>query len=355
MAKQTERPKEVSMSHTKKEMLVAYNELLKKLQEQEKKSLDGEEKIEQKKIEDALKVADSLSTEGVVKEIGVLKAEIGTLLSQLSDQLEGEVNQYKSIQKAIEAKASELKEIYEIERSAATLAALIEAQQEKRVSFEGETAAKREELRHDIEATRSAWEEEEELHEAQTKERDAAETKRRQREQEEFEYQFEREKRLAHDQFEDEKRKTGSELQARKEEVEKELTQREEVIAAREQELEELRRRVESFPEEMETAVQKAVKETTERLRLEAGNRKELLTREFEGERNVLTTRIESLEKTIHEQSQQIAKLSQAQDNAYHQVQDIAVRAVEGASNYKSLATFQQLSAEQQKKASQEK
>lgn len=355
MAKQTERPKEVTMSHTKKEMLAAYNELLEKLQEQEEKSLDGEEKIEQKNIEQALKVADALSTEGVVKEIGVLKAEIGTLLSQLSDELEGKVNKYNSIQKAIEAKENELKEIYEIERSVATLAALIEAQQEKQVSFEGEMAAKREELGREIERTRSVWKKEEELHDAYTKERDAAETKRRQREKEEFEYQFQREKKLAHDQFKDEKRTVNSELQARKEEVEKELTQREEVIAAREQGLEELRKRVESFPKEMETAVQKAVKKTTETLRLEAGNREELLKRESEGERNVLTTRIESLEKTIQEQNQQIAKLSQAQDNAYHQVQDIAVRAVEGASNYKSLATFQQFSAEQQKKASQEK
>jgi hypothetical protein len=105
----------------------------------------------------------------------------------------------------------------------------------------------------------------------------------------------------------------------------------------------------------MEAVVNKAIKETTERLQLEAKNREELQKKEFIGERNVLTTRIESLEKTVKEQNEQISKLSQQQEKAYQQVQEIAVKTIEGSSTIKSFANLQQWISEQVRKPSQEK
>jgi hypothetical protein len=93
----------------------------------------------------------------------------------------------------------------------------------------------------------------------------------------------------------------------------------------------------------------------TERLKGEAGSREELLRKEFDGERNVLNTRIESSEKTVKEQGEHIAKLSLQMEKAYQKVQDIAVKAIEGSSNAKSLANLQQLLNEQIRKQPQEK
>ena len=64
-----------------------------------------------------------------------------------------------------------------------------------------------------------------------------------------------------------------------------------------------MQKKVAAFSDELKEAVNKAVEETTERIMLEAKNKEELMRREFEGERNVLKTRIESLEKTVKEQS----------------------------------------------------
>ena len=105
----------------------------------------------------------------------------------------------------------------------------------------------------------------------------------------------------------------------------------------------------------MEAAIAKAVKEATEKLNLEAKNREELQKREFLGERNVLTTRIESLEKIAKDQSEQVARLTEQLEKAYQQVQEIAVKTIEGSSNSKSLANLQQWMAEQVRKSSQEK
>ncbi len=92
------------------------------------------------------------------------------------------------------------------------------------------------------------------------------------------------------------------------------------------------------FPREMEAAIKGAVKEATARVQLEGKNREELLRKEFDGGRNVLKTRIESLEQLAKEQSEQIGRLCQQLEKAYGQVQDIAVRTVEGSSHSKSLS-----------------
>jgi hypothetical protein len=348
-------PKALSMSNTKKEMLEAYSMLLKKLKEKRESELKPEKRIEEKEQREVVEVAETLSSEGVVKEIGNLKLEIGKNLTQLSDGLEEEVNKFKKIQKAIEVKEEEIKELYEIERSAATLAALIEAQKQKREEFELEMSARREELNREIQITRDEWQKEKKQYEAEIKERDAAEAKKREREKEEYSYAFKREQQLSKDMFEDEKVKMEKEIQVKKEQMEKELSERERIIAEKEGELNELRKKIAYFPEETEVAVNKAVKETAERLTLEAKTREELMRKEFDGERNVLTTRIESLERTVKEQSGQVAHLSEQLEKAYQKVQDIAVRSVEGSSNLKSLSNLQQLLSEQTKKQLQEK
>jgi hypothetical protein len=348
-------PKKLSLSNTKQEMLEAYNVVLKQLEAQKEAELKPEKKIEERKSKEVIQVAESLSSEGVAKEISNLKIETSKTLAQISDRLEEEVNKFRAIQNAITLKQKELQELYEIEKSAVTLAALIESQNQKRQAFETEMAEKKEALSQEIEALRVEREKEKNDYEAEIKEWDIAEKKRRDREKEEYEYSFKREQKLAKDKFEDEKAKLEKEIQIKKEQMQSELKEREKVVAQKEEELNELRRKASAFPKELETAVGKAIKETTDRLNLEAKNREELVKKEFTGERNVLTTRIESLEKIVKEQSEQIAKFSQQLEKAYQQVQEIAVKTIEGSSTIKSFANLQQWVSEQTRKGPQEK
>ena len=348
-------PKRISKSNTKQEMLDAYNALLKQLEEKKDAELKPEKKIEEKKMKEVVEVADTLSSEGVVKGISNLKLEIGKMLTQISDRLEEEVNKFKGIQKAIEIKENEFKEIFEIEKTASTLATLIESQDLKRQEFESEMTARKEELNKEIQTIRAEWEKEKKDHETEFKERNSLEIKRREREKEEYQYSFQREQQIAKDKFEDEKVKLEKEIQFKKEQMEKDLDEREKAIVEKEEELSELRSRASVFPKEMETAINRAIKETTERIRQESINKEELLKKEFDGERNVLTTRIESLENTVKKQSEQIAHLSQQLEKASQKVQDIAVKAIEGSSNFKTLTSLQQLMTEQSRKQTQEK
>ncbi|MEN6319177.1 MAG: hypothetical protein ABFD82_10540 [Syntrophaceae bacterium] len=347
--------KKLSMSSTKQEMLEAYNFLLTKLQEKREGELKPEKKLEEKKTNEAVRVAESLTVEGLAKEISNLKLDIGKMLSLITDRMEGEVNKFVAIRNAIAAKEKELQELYEIDKAAMTLAALIETQHEKRKEFESEMAKKKEELMSEIESTRSEWEKDQAEHEAAVKDRDAVEKKRQTREKEEFEYAFKKEQQQVKDRFEYEKAKLENDIKTKKEQAENELRVREAVVAEKEEELNDLRKRASLYPKELETTVNRAMKETSDRLISEANAKEELQKKGFEGERNVLNTRIEALEKTVTEQADRIAKLSQQLEAAYQKVQDIAIKTVEGSSSSKSLASLQQLLSEQTRRQQPEK
>lgn len=351
MSDKKPQPKKISLSNTKQEMLDAYTEILKQLQERQEAEARPEEQIEEKATQRAMEVADALSTEGIVQGVSALKAETGKLLGQLSDRLEEEIAKYRQIKTAVDAKGKELREIFEIQKAASSLAALIEAQHRQRQAFDAEIAEKREEFQRELESTRAAWEKEQSAHEAEIQEQEAAELKRHGREKEEYGYTFQREQQLARDRLNDEKAKLEKEIQFKREQMERELAEQARAISQQEGELKELRQKVSAFPEQLEAAIAKAVKEAVQRAQAEAKSREELSQKEFAGERNVFQTRIESLERTTKEQSEQIAKLSQHLEKAYGQVQQIAVKALEGSSHF----TSQQWLAEQTRKPAQEK
>ncbi len=333
--------KKVSMTNTKQELLNAYNALLKSIEEKKETELRPEKKIQERKEMETVKSAERLSSEGVAQGIMQLKIEIGKMLTRISEQLEQEVGKFRNIQEAIKVKEDELQELYGIEKAASSLAALIEAQNEKRRGFEDEMAEQKEAFREEREKTRTRWEVEKKEHAASIKEMEQEEKKRREREKEEFTYAFKREQQLAKDKFEDEKARLEKEIQDNREQMEKDLKERERIVAENEKELEALRKQVAAFPKEMDTTVAKSVKEAVDSLTKEAKAKDELMQKEFDGQRNVFVTRIESLEKGVREQDEQIEKLSRQLENAYQKVQDIALKAIEGPSIPKTSPGFQ--------------
>lgn len=247
---------------------------------------------------------------GVLQKIGQLKQEMARTLADLGDKLAAEVDKCSQVQQAIDIKEKELAEVFEIDKAAGTLAALIEAQHAEKEEFEREMAVEKERLTGEIESIREQWKTEKAERDAQAKEQDAIEAKRRQRQQEEYKYAFEREQQLARDKFEDEKAKMlaqkaqiEKDMKALREQTERDLQEREKRIAEREKEFASLQTQVQEFPKRLDAAVAAAVKETTERIQREAKYQQDLLHKDFEGQKNVLTARIQSLEKTVKEQT----------------------------------------------------
>jgi hypothetical protein len=347
--------RKVSDKSTKQELFDAYQTLARQLEDKRAAELNPERQLQERKADEALKTAAALVPEGIDREIGSLKSEIGKLLAEVSEKLAAEGARFKGLQEAVGAKQRELQELYGIEKAATTLGALIEAHNQKRAEFEAEMAQERQDLKDEIDTARADWEKERKAHEAELRERDTAEKKARDREKEQFDYAFKRDQQALRDKLADEKVTLEKDLKLKKETVEKDLGQRERALAEQEAELASLRARAVAFPQELENAVTKAVKEATDRLKLESKNREDLFLKQFEGERNVLATRNEALEKALKELAEQNTRLNKQLDAAYLKLQEIAEKTIEGASQAKSLADLQKLLVEQGRRPAGEK
>jgi hypothetical protein len=328
----------ITAANTKKEMLEAYAELTEKLKVQARQELQPEKTKEELRKKEVLTVAGTLTSEKVVEKINILKVEIGNALTDITAKLEEETRRYGTIKEAIAAKEKELNEIFEIEKSAYSLAALLESQKQKKLEFEAEMAKRRETLEEEISLTKATGDREEKAYAEALKEQKQADEKARKREKEEYEYKFSRDKEQKLNALLDEINQLEKELSAKKEEFdqqvkskEKELKEREAVVADREKITDDLQAKVDGFPKELDNTVNKAVQEITERLTTDAAKNEELLVKGFEGEKNVLSARIKSMEQLVGEQKKHIETLSAQIEKAYGKVQDIAVKAVASA------------------------
>jgi len=327
---------EISMTNTKKEMLEAYEALKESLQNQARTELKPEKAQKAKEEEKIIRSAEkAVDKDDVTRRIYDLKDEIGRFLSDLSGKIEAEKERYAQVKQAIDIRNRELMEIYEIEKSAFSLAALLEAQKQKKLEFETEMTARRKDQEDIIESTKIRWEKEKQQSALSMKEQKDEAEKNWKRLKEEFDYSFNREKEIKKQGLVDELEKLTKQLQDKKEAFDKEtgmreaeLTRRETAVAEREKNIDALEQKVAGFPAELERQVTEAVAQTMERLKFEAEKNAEILAREFTGEKNVLKAKIESLDKLVASQQKQIDTLSRQIDTAYGKVQDIAVKAV---------------------------
>jgi hypothetical protein len=343
--------KKLSTTNTKQEMLDTYNDLLAQLETKRETETAPEQKVAEKAVKQVVSVADALTTDSIIRDISSLKAEVGKVLTTLSDRLEQEAGRYEAVKRAIIEKEKELSEIYEIQKAASSLSALIEAHNLKKDEFEADMADRKETLTREIDETRQEWQKEKAQRTAESKELEAVEAKKRSRDKEEFEYSLQRERQSARDAFEkekagfeEEKTRMEREIAQRREIADRELAEREQAIARQEQELADLRAQVVAFPKELETTVAREVKQAVERVKSDAETKLTLAAKESEGERNVYEARIFALESKVKEQSEQVARLTTQTEKAYTQVQDIAVKAVEGsaAKSQQTLAAARQ-------------
>lgn len=338
MALQPKTAKKLSTTNTKQEMLDTYNDLLAQLEEKRESEATPEQKIVDKATKQVVAVADALTADSILSNISGLKAEVGKVLTTLSDRLEQESGRYEAVKKAIIEKDKELAEIYEIQKAASSLAALIEAQNLKKEQFEADMAERKEALSSDIEETRQEWQKEKAQRILDIKEQDAVDAKKRTREKEEYDYNLQRERQLVKDSFEKEKAGLESEkeqlereIALRREQSDREFSEREQAILRQEEELAELRDKVAAFPKELDATVAREVKLAVDKVQAEAKFKLELLQKQFEGERNVLESKIASFESLAKDQAVRIANLGEQVEKSYIQVQAIAVKAVEGS------------------------
>ena len=281
---------------------------------------------------------EGVTVESAVQRISGLNREISKALAGFSEQLVEEVSRLVEVREAIELEKRDLARLHQMDVAATALDQLVQ-----------DHARRKQELEEEIAAQRTAWEEETRTVERERKEQEDGLKKQRQREIDEYEYKKALERKKAQDKYEEEMRLLEKKNQEKQEALEKSWQQREAALREREEELARLRQEVEQLPKRLEKETQRAAAEATRQTEARFEQQMLVLRKDAETEKRLAELRIKTLEDALAQQAAQMTALQKQFDEAKQQVQDIAIKAIEGASGAKTLAHINQIAMEQAK------
>jgi len=116
-----------------------------------------------------------------------------------------------------------------------------------------------------------------------------------------------------------------------------------------------LRAKSGAFQKDLEAAIAKAEQEGTGIAKRQAKIASDLQQKENDGKRRVYELKIQALEEQITKQNEQLSELSKQLATALKQTQDLAIKAIDGASNSTSFAAVKEIALEQAKTAQKTK
>ena len=325
--------KKLSPTSTKTEILKAYNELLNKTQEnkQDNPKAEQEKKIKETTVAEAAGLTD----EKIIGQISSLKLNLNSTLDKIEDDLTSEYQKLLKIREAIAIEDQRLKDFYQINAGADSLAAILAAQKEKKEEFEREMALKKSEIEEQLKTEKLNRDKEARFWEEKRKETEDALKKQRSREEEEYQYNLQLARKKDKDQYEQKKALLDKELIQKRESFEGEISAREKTIAAAEKELSELRSKAENFPVELEKAVSASIKETTAKLDKENKFERQLLLKDHEGEMKLKSQQIESLLAKIKDLEIQLKQAYSKAENAESNTKEITLKAIQSSGQIK--------------------
>jgi len=287
---------------------------------------------------DIRQAVEGISVDAVVQKISGMGLEISKSLSELSGKLVAEVEKLTTIREAVSLEQRELERLHKIDIIAASIDNMLQ-----------DYHSKREALENEITSQRAAWEEEEISRAQEQKESEDNLKRQRQRESEEFEYKKALERKKAQDKYDEEIRLLEKKDKEKQENLEKSWQQREAALKERETEWAQLKKEFEDFParlkKEVDAAVTAALKSAEQRFEQQMT----LLKKDSDAEKRIAELQIQTLKDAGERRAAEITQLQTQIEEAKKQVQEIAVKAIEGASGAQALSQINKIAMEQAK------
>ena len=293
--------------------------------------------------------AEQTSVEQTIAALLLLRGGFGGVVSSLSERLTAEASRLATLHKEVGDKTQQLAHLHDIRIGDGTLSALIDEHREKSVAYERELSEKQKAAAADIEAKTVAWKAEKEERARAVAERDETLKKARKRGAEEYEYDLAQRRKAEADAHEQQKKAKELDLDEMIEAKDKAWAEREKQIAAEEALHADYKAKFDELPQRLETAVKRAKAEGVAIASAQAKVKADLLAKEIDGDKRVFELRVKSLETTIKERAQQIESLSAQLSAALKQSQDLAIKAIEGASNSSTFQAVKEIALEQAK------
>lgn len=363
--------KRVSDKNTKAEILEVYQQLLQEnetleaqLQQAGLFTSPSQEKsapVQNKEITMESQTMTFATTEqkrmqSTIDNLMKLQLGFGSAVSELSEKLTSEASKLEEIRHGVSEEMQQLKELHNLEEiTEDTLDILIAQYEESAKTFAEELGSRRETVEQELIDLRKAWSKEQEEHQRVIKERDETHQKARQRDEETYQYNLRLERNLDLEQYQQTQKGLYQELQEFRQAQEKAWQERENTIAEREKLYSEVKAKVEEFPKKLEENIKNGKQNGQNIGHYQAKIKSDLYGKEVEGQKQYYELRIQALSQTIENQESRIVSLSKQLEASMKQVQDLAVKAIEGTSNSNSFQAMKEIALEQAKNSPKNK
>jgi hypothetical protein len=288
--------------------------------------------------EEVRAAVEGVTVEGIVQRISGLGLEVARALSDVSAKLTDETQLLASVREAVALERKELERLHKIDLAATALDQMVQ-----------DYAREKQRLETEIAAQRDAWEQESERVERERKEQEEALRKQRQREIEDYEYKKTLERKKAQDKYDEDIRLLEKKNAEKQQTLEKSWKQREAALKEQEEELSRLRKESAELPERLQKEAAAAAAQARSETEARLEQQTLVLRKDAEAEKRLGELRVTTLEELVARQQAQLAALEKQLADAKQQVQDIAVKAIEGASGARALSHINQIAMEQAK------
>jgi hypothetical protein len=349
----------INSKSSKAEILAAYKEL-----EKQKKVLEAEIKqqsnvaasshgVSASKPEEVKTATGQTTNPDLTKTIQSLEkiqGSFGGAVSNLSEQLIAEATELEAVKIAIAAETQDLENLHQLtDIDESTIDFLLDQYQASSKKFTAEYEQQQRTDCQELDDLKQRWSKEQQAHDKLVANRNEDYGKNRQREQAEYQYNLELGRDLDESEHAQLQKLKQQELAEILQQIEQQWQQQEAEIAQQEQEYATAAAKVIAFESELENKIKQGTEEGKGIGAYQAKVKTDLREREIEGERQNYQLRIESLEQTIRHQATRVEKLSQQLDSSLQQVQNLAVKAIEGTSNRNSFEAVKAIALEQAK------
>jgi hypothetical protein len=288
-----------------------------------------EEEAQLAKNKEIVARAANYTVDTIVKGMADLQLEFGSIVSELSNKLTSEVEKLTEAKQAIEIETQHRSELQKIRVVADALYIITQEHQQSLKAIEQQLTSEQEELTKEQTQVRKNWEHSAREYTEQQAELATVTAKERQKEQDEFQYKVTRDRQLQADTYAETKRNQEQEIQSRDREQQKQWKEREKFLKDNQKLLDENLAKVVAFPTELEEAVKKAREEAIKETSSDAKVKADLFEKEWEGTKQGYEMKIQSLERVVDRQSEQITAINEQLQAVMNQAQSLAMKAFE--------------------------
>jgi hypothetical protein len=286
-----------------------------------------EEEAQLARNKEVVTKAATYTVDTIVKGMADLQLEFGSIVTGLADRLALEVEKLNEAKQAIDIETQHRAELQKIRVVADALHLYTQEHQQSLNAIDRDATNHQEELTKEQVNLRKHWEQFDRQYTEQQTDIAAIVAKDRQKEQDEFLYKVTRDRQLQTDAYAETKRTQERDIQLIDRTQQKEWNEREQFLTDNQNLLAENQAKIIAFPTELEEAVKKAREEAIKETSADAKVKADLFEKEWEGTKQNYEMKIESLDRVVERQTEQITAITAQLQAVMNQAQSLAMKA----------------------------